>query len=77
MSKVDSDFVNLSQDYELKDWLYNNGFSKKEENYKKVVVIIGDKLKKGITANNITWAQLDKALKDNKEWFSGLDAIGG
>lgn len=76
MSKVDSDFVNMSQDYELKDWLYKNGFSKKEENYKKIVDIINVKIKKGITANNITWAQLDNAFKDNKEWFSGLDAIG-
>jgi len=76
MSKVDSDFVNLSQDYELKDWLYDNGFSKKEENYKKIVAIISIKIKKGVTSSNITWAQLDKALKDNKEWFSELDAIG-
>lgn len=77
MSKSDHDFVNMSQEYELKDWLYRNGFSKKEENFTKLKNIINVKIKENDTSKNITWATLDNSLKNHKTWFSGLAAIGG
>jgi hypothetical protein len=78
MSKSDNKFVNTSkeQEYELKDWLYRNGFSKKQTNVDELKDIINEKVKSGDTTNNITWDELDDALADYPEWFSSLALIG-
>lgn len=78
MSKADNAFVNTSdeQSYELEDWLYRNGFSKKHENVDALKTIINIKIKKGITANNITWDELDQALESDPQWFKSLVAPG-
>ncbi|WP_447088542.1 hypothetical protein ACOTR2_00385 (plasmid) [Enterobacter asburiae] len=77
MSKSDHKFVNTSkeQEYELKDWLYRNGFSRKQSNVDELNVIIADKVKDGNTLKNITWDELDNALIDNPKWFSSLDPV--
>ncbi|MCY1701018.1 hypothetical protein OVA10_23820 [Lelliottia sp. SL45] len=78
MSKSDYKFVNTSkeQEYELEDWLYRNKFSKKKDNIDKLKIIINEKVKGGNTADNITWDELDDALKNNSKWFSSLALIG-
>lgn len=78
MGKSDKKFVNTSkaQEYELEDWLYRNGFSKKQSNVNELKTIIDEKLKKGNTANNITWDELDYALEERPTWFSDLAEIG-
>lgn len=79
MPKSDSDFINStdpSQEYELKDWLAKrNGYSSSQSNVDKLKKIINEKLKKGVTAKNVTWAELDAAKKNNPEWFANLDAL--
>ncbi|MEE1886297.1 hypothetical protein [Pseudomonas carassii] len=75
MSKSDNEFVNLSQDHELKNWLYRNQFSKSEDNVLKLKGIINQKVKKGHTSDNITWVELDNALKNNRTWFNSLAAV--
>lgn len=77
MSKSDHKFVNTSkeQEYELKDWLYRNGFSRKQSNVDELNVIIADKVKDGNTLKNITWDELGNALIDNPKWFSSLDPV--
>ncbi|MBN3074475.1 hypothetical protein H4F33_20735 [Pectobacterium brasiliense] len=76
MSKPDNKFVNTNEEHELADWLYRNGLSKKEDNIDKLKVIIDEKVKGGNTADNITWDELDDALKNNPKWFSSLVLIG-
>ncbi|CCG88586.1 hypothetical protein [Erwinia piriflorinigrans] len=78
MPKADNVFVNTSdeQSYELEDWLYRNGFSKKQENVDALKKIINTKIKKGITAKNITWDELNDALESDPKWFESLVAIG-
>ncbi|EKT52963.1 MULTISPECIES: hypothetical protein [Providencia] len=76
MSKSDRKFVNLSQDHELEDWLYRNKFSKKEENLNELIEIINNNVKDGNTSDNITWEELDSALKNNRDWFISLVAVG-
>ncbi|EAA2983525.1 hypothetical protein LGA02_000032 [Salmonella enterica] len=78
MSKSDHKFVNTSreQEHELKDWLYRNGFSKKQDNIDALKVIINEKVKAGMTTKNITWDELDDALKKHPDWFSSLVLIG-
>ncbi|EHY1015885.1 hypothetical protein [Vibrio vulnificus] len=76
MSKSDNKFVNLSDRYELKDWLYRNDFSKKESNVDELIDIINNKVKQGNTEDNITWDELDAAYEENPEWFENLAAIG-
>lgn len=78
MYKADNKFVNTSdeQSYELEDWLYRNGFSKKHENVDALKTIINIKIKKGITAKNITWDELDQALESYPQWFESLVAPG-
>lgn len=76
MSKSDHKHVNLSQPFELEDWLYRNDFSTKKENVDALKDIINEKVKDGNTADNITWDELDDALKNNPEWFSSLALIG-
>ncbi|MGL5385556.1 MAG: hypothetical protein ACRDCA_06830 [Serratia sp. (in: enterobacteria)] len=79
MSKSDHDFVNTgkAEQYELEDWLYKrHGFSKKQDNVDKLIDIINTKVKNESTADNITWAELDEALKNNPDWFKSLVAIG-
>lgn len=76
MSKSDRKFVNLSQDYELEDWLYRNDFSTKEDNLNELIEIINNNVKDGNTSDNITWEELDSALKNNQDWFTSLAAIG-
>lgn len=77
MSKSDHKFVNTSkeQEYELKDWLYRNGFSRKQSNVDELKAIIADKVKGGDTLKNITWDELDNALSNNPKWFSSLEQI--
>lgn len=77
MSKKDSDFINTGakEAYELKDWLYRNSFSRKESNVTALKQIIVIHLKKGNTADNITWKELDAALQNHPEWFSTLDPL--
>ncbi|MCZ8641790.1 hypothetical protein OM325_21600 [Escherichia albertii] len=77
MSKSDHKFVNTSreQEHELKDWLYRNGFSKKQDNIDALKVIINEKVKAGMTTKNITWDELDDALKKHPDWFSSLALI--
>ncbi|MCU8386809.1 hypothetical protein OC514_20745 [Vibrio vulnificus] len=75
MSKSDKNFVNLSDRYELKDWLYRNDFSKKESNVDELIDIINNKVKQGNTKDNITWDELDTAYEENPEWFENLAAI--
>lgn len=77
MSKSDHKFVNTSkeQEYELKDWLYRNGFSRKQSNVDELKIIIADKVKGGDTLKNITWDELDNALSDNPKWFSSLEPV--
>ncbi|ECE4086676.1 hypothetical protein ACN1SY_003698 [Vibrio cholerae] len=76
MSKSDKKYVNTAQDHELKDWLYRNGFSKKESNVDELKNIIDKKVKKGDTKDNITWDELDSAYENHPEWFEDLAAIG-
>ncbi len=78
MSKSDHKFVNtgVDEEYELKDWLYDNDFSKKQSNVDELKEIINEKVKEGNTVNNITWDDLDSALKNHPKWFSSLAAIG-
>lgn len=78
MSKSDNKFVNTSkeQQYELEDWLYRNDFSKKKSNIDLLKTIIDEKVKNGNTADNITWDELDDALKNHPKWFSSLALIG-
>lgn len=77
MSKSDHKFVNTSkeQEYELKDWLYRNGFSRKQSNVDELKDIIADKVKGGDTLKNITWDELDNALSNTPKWFSSLEEI--
>lgn len=78
MSKSDHKFVNTGreQEHELKDWLYRSGFSKKQDNIDALKVIINEKVKAGMTTKNITWDELDNALKKHPDWFSSLALIG-
>lgn len=78
MPKSDRKFVNTGkeQQYELRDWLYRNSFSTKQSNIDALRIIISVEVKKGITADNITWSELDAALRDNPAWFSSLDPVG-
>lgn len=73
MSKRDRDFVNTdpSQEYELKDWLERNEFSRSAENVKVLKEIINEKLKKK-SSDNITWQELDNVLSKHPDWFSSL-----
>lgn len=45
MSKSDRLFVNTSQQYELEDWLYRNGFSKSKANVIELKLVIDFKIK--------------------------------
>ncbi|EEC1173269.1 hypothetical protein KHA76_001799 [Salmonella enterica subsp. houtenae serovar 44:z36,[z38]:-] len=78
MSKSDHKFVNtgVDEEYELKDWLYGNDFSKKQSNVDELKNIINKKVKKGKTEDNITWDELDSALENHPVWFSSLAPIG-
>ncbi|EEZ5762540.1 hypothetical protein JW634_001891 [Escherichia coli] len=78
MSKSDHKFVNTGgkQEHELKDWLYRSGLSKKQDNIDALKVIINEKIKAGMTTKNITWDELDDALKKHPDWFSSLALIG-
>lgn len=76
MSKSDNKFVNTSQEYELQDWLYRNDFSRKQSNVDELSDIIADKVKGGNTLKNITWDELDDALKNQPKWFSSLAEVG-
>ncbi|WP_218067224.1 hypothetical protein [Escherichia coli] len=78
MSKSDHKFVNIGreQEHELKDWLYRNSFSKKQDNIDSLKVIINEKVKAGMTTKNISWDELDDALKKYPDWFSSLTLIG-
>lgn len=73
MSKRDRDFVNTDpdQEYELKDWLERNEFSRSAENVKVLKEIIYEKLKKK-SSDNITWQELDNVLSKHPDWFSSL-----
>lgn len=77
MSKPDHDFINTSkaQDYELKDWLYRNQFSKSDANYNSLVKIINDKIKKGQTSSNVKWEELDSELAANPGLFKSLTKL--
>lgn len=79
MPKSDHDFINctdLSQQYELEDWLAKrNGYSSSQSNVDKLKKIINDKLKEGDTAKNVKWIELDAAKKKNPEWFTDLDKL--
>lgn len=72
MSKSDHQFVNTSQQYELEDWLYRNGFSKSKANVLELKLVIDFKVKEWDTRDNISWDELDSALKQNPFWFDGL-----
>jgi hypothetical protein len=74
MAKNDNEFINLdkSQEYELKDWLGRNEYSRSQDNVDELRNIIIDKLKNGDTAKNVRWSELDAALANHPSWFSGL-----
>lgn len=75
MSKADNKFINVNQTYELEDWLYRNGFSKKAANVeelKKIILL----LKEGNSTQNLSWEELDAALKQKPSLFGKLAAIG-
>lgn len=78
MAKLDNNFINTgtAEAYELKDWLYRNNFSRKQSNVDELKKIILIHLKKGKSADNITWKELDAALKSNPEWFTSLAPVG-
>lgn len=76
MSKSDNKFVNTSQEYELQDWLYRNDFSRKQSNVDELSDIIADTVKGGNTLKNITWDELDDALKNQPKWFSSFAEVG-
>ncbi|MBV6818709.1 hypothetical protein KWG64_12230 [Rahnella sp. PD12R] len=75
MSKSDSDFINVNQSYELKDWLTRNEFASSDDNVEKLKDIILKKLKDNDSAKNARWSELDAALKNHPSWFSGLDPV--
>ncbi|MFU2315144.1 hypothetical protein [Rahnella sp. PCH160] len=75
MSKSDSDFINVNQPYELKDWLTRNEFAASDDNVEKLKDIILKKLKDNDSAKNVRWSELDAALKDHPSLFDGLDPI--
>lgn len=75
MSKADNQFINVNQTYELQDWLYRNGFSKKAANVeelKKIILL----LKGDNSRQNLSWDELDAAFKQKPSLFSKLAAVG-
>ncbi|QUG76442.1 hypothetical protein GKQ23_16165 [Erwinia sp. E602] len=76
MSKADNKFVNVSQNYELEDWLYRNHFSKRKTNVQALQQIIVQ-VKGGNTAHNLSRAALDEALLKQPALFSELSPVGG
>lgn len=76
MSKADNKFINVSQNYELEDWLYRNHFSKRKTNVQALQHIIVQ-VKGGNTAHNLSWAALDEALLKQPALFIELAPVGG
>ncbi|MDQ9311010.1 hypothetical protein HV284_24745 (plasmid) [Escherichia marmotae] len=73
MGKSDHKYVSTDkrEEYELEDWLKRNDFSSGDNNIKELNKIIDEKVRKK-KGDNITWDELDNALKNNPEWFSSL-----
>lgn len=74
MSKADNKFVNVSENYELEDWLYRNHFSKSKANIQALRPIILQ-VKGGYSAHNLSWAALDEALLKQPALFSELAPV--
>lgn len=72
MPKQDDEFINVSQDYELNDWLDRNGYRETEENRKELRKIILY-LKGGDSSKNLKWVDLDDEHARNPKLFEFLD----
>ena len=75
MGKTRGKFINVSEDWELNDWLDRNGYRKTEENRTeliRLVQVVKDALKK-TSSQNLSWEELDAYHKKHTDKFAGLE----
>ena len=75
MGKTRGKFINVSEEWELNDWLDRNGYRETEANRTELielVQVVKDSNGKK-SSDNLSWEELDAYHKENTEVFDGLE----
>ena len=71
MPRSDYDFIDLSQEHELNEWLSERGYAGQVDNRIRLAEVVTRKLQ-DIFYVNVSWDALNTAFSEHPEWFSEL-----
>ncbi|EKP1510909.1 hypothetical protein P3F47_003743 [Escherichia coli] len=71
MAKSDYDFINLSLEHELNEWLAERGYAGQADNRNRLAEVVIRKLRDSFYVD-VSWDALNVAYSEHPEWFSEL-----
>ena len=71
MARSDYDFINLSLEHELNEWLAERGDTGLADNWDRLAEVVTRKLQDSFYIN-VSWDALNTAYSEHPEWFSEI-----